>query len=212
MDGELARMRQRYAGRTLDEATAPADPYQLFREWLDAAVQYPVTEPNAMVLATADAAGRPMARHVLLKGIDDRGFAFYTNLGSRKATEIAANPAVSLCFPWIAMERQVVVSGTAEPVSRAEAEDYWASRPRESQLGAWASEQSSVIESRAELEDRAAAMAERFTGEVPLPDFWGGFRVVPDTVEFWQGGPARLHDRLRYRRIAGGWHLERLAP
>jgi pyridoxamine 5'-phosphate oxidase len=165
-----------------------------------------------MVLATATADGRPSARLVLLKELDDTGFVFFTNIGSRKAAEIAANPAVALCFPWFAIERQVVVAGTASPVARAETEAYWATRPRESQLGAWASEQSTLIGSRAELEARAAAAAERFPDVVPLPEFWGGYRVEPESVEFWQGGPGRLHDRLCYRRTRDGWRLERLAP
>ena len=151
---------------------------------------------------------------MLLKELDDAGFVFYTNLRSRKAVEISVNPGVSLCFPWIVMERQVVVTGDAAQVPRDEAAAYWVTRPRESQLGAWASDQSSVLASRDELERSAAAMAERFTGDVPLPEFWGGFRVTPDSIEFWQGGPARLHDRLRYSRRAGSgpWWLERLAP
>lgn len=213
MDDDLGGMRRRYAARPLLEGVVPADPHRQFRAWLAAAVRLGLPEPNAMVLATADAAGRPSTRHVLLKDLAADGFVFFTNLGSRKAAEIAANPAVSLCFPWAAMERQVVVCGTAVPVSRAETEAYWVTRPRESQLGAWASAQSSVIGSRNELEERAARMAARFPDDVPVPRLWGGYRVVPSTVEFWQGGPARLHDRLRYTRTAGGgWRLERLAP
>ena len=207
-------MRRAYHRRRLLESDVPVDPFELFRAWLAAAIEADLAEPNAMVLATADASGRPSARHVLLKELDDAGFVFFTNLRSRKADEMAVNPAVSLCFPWFAIERQVVVTGAAAKVSRAEAAAYWSTRPRDSQLGAWASEQSSVIGSRDELERRAAGMAERFTGDVPLPEFWGGFRVTPDSIEFWQGGPARLHDRLRYSRRAdsGPWHLERLAP
>lgn len=211
---DLSAMRRSYLSGRLLESGAPADPFEFFRTWLAAAIEAGLAEPNAMVLATADASGRPSARLLLLKELDDTGFVFYTNLGSRKAVEIAANPAVSLCFPWFAMERQVVVTGTAAQVPRGEAAAYWATRPRESQLGAWASAQSSVIGSRDELEHNAAAMAARFTGAVPLPDFWGGFRVSPDSFEFWQGGPARLHDRLLYVRIADSatWRLERLAP
>ena len=214
MNEHLSAMRRMYGGSRLLESGAPADPFELFRAWLAGAIEAGLTEPNAMVLATADGSGRPSTRHLLLKELDRAGFVFYTNLRSRKADEIAVNPAVSLCFPWFAMERQVVVTGTAAPVLRSEAAAYWVTRPRESQLGAWASEQSSVIRSRDELEQRAAAMAERFTGEGPLPEFWGGFRVTPDSIEFWQGGPARLHDRLRYSRStdSDSWRLERLAP
>jgi pyridoxamine 5'-phosphate oxidase len=211
---DLAAMRRTYLGSRLRESDVPADPFELFRTWLAAAVTARLAEPNAMVLATANDSGRPSSRHVLLKELDETGFVFYTNLGSRKATEIAANPAVSLCFPWFAMARQVVVSGSAAQVSRAEAKAYWSTRPRESQIGAWASTQSSVIASRGELERRAAEMAERFPGNVPLPEFWGGYRVVPDVIEFWQGGPARLHDRLRFSRpsSAADWRIDRLAP
>jgi pyridoxamine 5'-phosphate oxidase len=208
----LARMRRNYPTERLLESAVASEPFAQFHSWLRAAVAAGLPEPNAMVLATATSDGRPSARHVLLKELDDTGFVFFTNLGSRKAAEISANPAVSLCFPWFAMARQVVASGTAAPVSRGETEKYWATRPRESQLGAWASDQSSVIASRAELEAAAASAAARFPETVPVPPFWGGFRVSPHTVEFWQGGPARLHDRLRYTRTEDGWRLQRLAP
>jgi pyridoxamine 5'-phosphate oxidase len=208
----LARMRRNYPTERLLESAVADEPFALFRRWLAAAVGCQLPEPNAMVLATATSDGRPRARHVLLKELDGSGFVFFTNLGSRKAADISANPAVSLCFPWFAMARQVIACGTAAPVTRPEVEAYWVTRPRESQLSAWASDQVSVIGSRAELEAAAAAAAERFPETVPAPPYWGGYRVVPDTVEFWQGGPARLHDRLRYTRTDGGWRLERLAP
>lgn len=213
VDDDLAGMRRRYRSGRLLESDVPAAPHELFRAWLADAVRARLAEPNAMVLATVDADGRPAARHVLLKELDDDGFVFFTNLTSRKASDIAVNPDVSLCFPWFAMERQVVVAGTAVLVGRQEVAAYWVTRPRESQLGAWASRQSTVLESRAELERRAALLAERFPAEVPVPDFWGGYRVVPRMVEFWQGGAGRLHDRLRYTVTADGdWRLERLAP
>ena len=181
-------------------------------DWLADAVKFGLPEPNAMALATADAQGRPAVRHVLLKGCDDRGFVFYTNVGSRKARHLADNAWAALAFPWFPMERQVLVTGPVEPVSRQETETYWRTRPRESQLGAWASPQSAIVESRAVLEERLREISQRFPGEVPLPDFWGGYRVNPETVEFWQGRVGRLHDRFRYRRVTEGWVRERLAP
>ncbi|WP_211300092.1 pyridoxamine 5'-phosphate oxidase [Haloactinopolyspora alba] len=212
MDEGLSRMRRRYTAGRLLEADLAADPFEEFRVWLHDAVASGLPEPNAMVLATVSAEGQPSTRNVLLKGVDADGFVFYTNQASRKAVEIEANPRVSLCFPWIAMERQVLVCGTATPVSRADSEAYWVTRPRESQISAWASRQSSVIGSREELEAAAAAVAGRYPDEVPLPQFWGGYRVAPVSVEFWQGGPARLHDRLCYLRDGDGWTVQRLAP
>ncbi|MGH8825433.1 MAG: pyridoxamine 5'-phosphate oxidase [Jiangellaceae bacterium] len=212
MPDDLAAMRVHYPARRLLETDMAAGPVAQFRAWLAAAVTADLPEPNAMVLATATPEGRPSARHVLLKDVDDAGFAFFTNLGSRKAAEMAANPAVSLCFPWLAMARQVVVCGTAVSIPRTAVEEYWATRPRDSQIGAWASRQSAVIGSRSDLEAAAASAGRRFPGPVPLPAFWGGYRVEPGTVEFWQGAPGRLHDRLRYTRTEDGWRLERLAP
>ncbi|HEU0212798.1 MAG TPA: pyridoxamine 5'-phosphate oxidase [Jiangellaceae bacterium] len=212
MTDGLASMRMHYPAGRLLESEAPAEPVGQFRAWLAAAIAAGLPEPNAMVLATATPDGRPSARHVLLKAVDDTGFVFFTNLASRKATELAANSAVALCFPWFAMARQVVVNGTATPISRSAVAEYWVSRPRDSQLGAWASRQSAVIGSRDDLEAAATAAARRFPGPVPLPEFWGGYRVEPDEVEFWQGAPGRLHDRLRYTRTENGWLLERLAP
>ncbi|MDX6284556.1 MAG: pyridoxamine 5-phosphate oxidase [Frankiales bacterium] len=212
----LAALRREYREAGLTEGELAEDPYTQFALWLADASAADLHEPNAMVVSTADADGRPSARHVLLKeyGAEPApgGFVFYTNRFSRKAREIADNPAASLVFPWFYLQRQVVVLGTVEEVSRDQAAAYFATRPRGAQVGAWASRQSEVIPSRAWLEERRAEIERRFPDEVPLPDFWGGFRVVPGTVEFWQGREDRLHDRLRYLRGANGWDIERLSP
>nr|WP_281352338.1 pyridoxamine 5'-phosphate oxidase [Phytoactinopolyspora alkaliphila] len=209
----MGRMRRRYTAARLLEQDAPPDPFTQFRNWLHDALTAGLAEPNAMVLSTATSSGIPSSRHVLLKELDAEGFVFFTNHGSRKAVEIAQNPHVALCFPWFPMERQVSVCGVAEAISREESQAYWLTRPRESQLGAWASAQSSPLTSRHELEAQAAQVAERFPDTIPLPEFWGGYRVLPETVEFWQGGPGRLHDRLVYRRDGDdGWAIQRLAP
>jgi pyridoxamine 5'-phosphate oxidase len=185
-----------------------------FAAWFAEAVAYGLPEPNAMVVATADREGRPSARTVLLKGYDQRGFVFYTNYTSRKGVEAQENPYASLVFPWFAMQRQVLVGGAVERVTRTETEEYFATRPRGSQLGAWASPQSQVVPDRAAVDAGLIAAQERFgpDGPVPPPPHWGGLRVIPETVEFWQGRSNRLHDRLRYRRTPDGWVLERLAP
>lgn len=210
----LADMRANYTKARLVREDLRDDPIAQFQVWFGDAIQAELLEPNAMSLATADAAGRPLLRTVLLKGLDARGFVFFTNLESRKASHIAANPHVSLLFPWLALERQVVVTGTAAKLSIAESLKYFLSRPRESQLAAWASRQSSVISSRKVLEMEWEHLKAKFgAGEVPLPTFWGGYCVKPETIEFWQGGPNRLHDRFQYtRQPDGGWIIERLAP
>jgi pyridoxamine 5'-phosphate oxidase len=211
----LEDMRGLYAAQTLDESDLAPDWLTQFERWLDEAIAAPLPEPNAMVLATADADCRPSARTVLLKVVDARGFVLYTNLESRKGREAAANPAASLVFPWAQLHRQVVVTGAIEPVADEEADAYFASRPHGSRLGALASPQSQVIPSRAVLDEGRAELERRYPegADVPRPPHWGGLRVVPDAVEFWQGRPDRLHDRLRYRREPDGtWVVERLAP
>ena len=207
-------MRNDYRQANLHEEDLHANPITQFEGWLAEAAAKPVVEPNAMSLATVGANGHPLVRTVLLKGLDERGFIFYTNLESRKARQIGENPHVSLLFPWIALERQVIVTGTASRISMGESLKYFLSRPHESQLGAWASQQSSVISSRKFLEMEWEQLKAKFAvGKVPLPSFWGGFRVKPQTMEFWQGGPSRLHDRLQYTRQSDdSWLIQRLAP
>lgn len=212
-DPALAAMRQEYTTAGLSEDDVLADPIEQFHRWFEDARRAGVYEPNAMALATVDADGQPSARLVLLKGVDPRGLAFYTNLGSRKARALQADPRASLLFWWGPLERQVRFEGRVTRVEDAEADTYFASRPRASQIGAWASEQSAVIPGRAALDEAERRYSERFgEGEVPRPDFWGGFRLLPDRVEFWQGRQSRLHDRLCYRRADGIWTIERLAP
>ena len=210
-----AGMRRDYTerGPLLESDLAP-DWTGQFARWFADASAAGLPEPNAMIVATADVRARPSARTVLLKGYDSRGFVFFTNYTSRKGTEALANPAASLVFPWFAMQRQVLVAGAVERVERAETQEYFASRPRGSQLGAWASPQSRVLPDRAAVEAGLTEAVERFgtEGPVPAPPHWGGLRVIPETVEFWQGRSNRLHDRLRFRRTATGWVVERLAP
>ncbi|MEV4252606.1 pyridoxamine 5'-phosphate oxidase [Spirillospora sp. NPDC049652] len=207
-----ARLRESYAGGELAEEGLPAEPLPLFAEWFSAAAAVGLAEPNAMVVATATPDGVPSARTVLLKGFGPDGFRFFTNLESRKGRELGANPRAALVFPWHAMYRQIRVEGTVEELPREDVRQYFDSRPHGSRIGAWASRQSAVVEDRSEVEDRYAALSERWPDEVPLPDFWGGYLVVPVAVEFWQGRPNRLHDRIRYRREGGEWKVERLSP
>jgi len=214
-EDRLADMRRSYADRSLREEDLAGDWLSQLRHWLTEAADAGLPEPNAMVLATADAGGAPAGRTVLLKGADERGLAFFTNLRSRKGRELAENPRAALVFPWQAMQRQVVVDGSVERIAAEECDAYFASRPRGSQLGTLASPQSEPLTGRDELEQRYADLDASHPGEVPRPDWWAGLRVVPEVVEFWQGRPDRLHDRLRFRRAGPGsseWVVERLAP
>lgn len=214
MSSTYADLRRDYALAGLSEKDLARDPFRQFEKWFGEAEAAKIVDANAMVLATAARDGRPSARTVLLRGLDGRGFVFYTNYESRKGRELEANPRATLLFVWHVLERQVTVEGALARVPREESETYFHSRPRPSQLAAWASPQSSIIAGRSVLEDGLKILEKKYAGrEVPLPPFWGGFRLVPESVEFWQGRRSRLHDRLRYRRSAdGGWTVERLGP
>lgn len=213
---DLFSFREEYTHGGLDRGDLDESPFAQFRLWFDQACAAKLTEPNAMTVSTAGADGRPSSRTVLLKAYDERGFVFFTNYTGRKARQLAENPYASLLFPWVALERQVEIEGRVEKISAAESLKYFLSRPFGSQLGAWVSRQSTVISSRSILLKKLDEMKRKFAeGKVPLPDFWGGFRVVPVRVEFWQGRPNRLHDRFCYTRAdekSAEWTIERLAP
>ena len=213
MSIEIADLRKDYTLNGLDLADVLPDPIAQFRQWFDAAVQAGIPEPNAMHLGTVAENGRPSGRIVLIKDVDERGFVFYTNYESQKGQALIARPVASLTFFYPELERQIRIEGVVEKISAEESDIYFNSRPRGSQIGAWVSQQSTVIASRAVLEDRQRDLETRFADQpVPRPPYWGGFRVIPDLIEFWQGRPSRLHDRIRYRLTGSSWVLDRVSP
>lgn len=214
MDKSLADLRRNYSLQGLSEGDLDPDPFKQFQVWFNAAVQANLLEPNAMILATATRDGKPSARTVLLKAFDERGFVFYTNYDSRKGQELAENPWAAVVFLWVELERQIRIEGSMEKCSAIESDTYFQSRPLGSRLGALASHQSEVISGRGVLESRLQELTAQYAnGDVPRPDYWGGYRLAPTSFEFWQGRPNRLHDRLHYALLDGkGWHIERLSP
>lgn len=211
---DLSDFRKEYSSLGLHRKDLDHSPIHFFEKWFSQATQAGIHEPNAMTLATVSPHGSPTQRTVLLKGFDERGFTFFTNYSSRKASQISSNPSVSLLFPWLTMERQVTICGKAHKITPEESATYFASRPRESQLGAWVSNQSEIIPSRHTLTQKLADLEQRFHAtEIPLPPFWGGYRVHPETIEFWQGGSARIHDRIFCTLLPSGtWNIDRLSP
>ncbi|MBS3805212.1 MAG: pyridoxamine 5'-phosphate oxidase [Oleiphilaceae bacterium] len=210
---DIGDMRRDFESSGLHRDALDPDPVRQFEIWFTDTQEAGILEPNAMSLATAGSDGLPDVRTVLLKYFDTGGFVFYTNYGSRKAAELKQNPQAALLFPWLGLNRQVVLQGRVEKVGQAESLRYFATRPRGSQIGAWVSEQSRSVESRALLEQKVAEIKSRFgQDDIPLPSFWGGYRIIPDRIEFWQGRPSRLHDRFEYLRQDNGWHIQRLQP
>ncbi|RLV58910.1 pyridoxamine 5'-phosphate oxidase [Parashewanella curva] len=210
---DLSDLRREYTKGGLRRADLPEQPMELFESWMQQAKDSGIVDPTAMVVATVDENGQPFQRIVLLKRFDDHGFVFFTNLESRKAQHIKQNAKVSLLFPWHPLERQVAITGAAEPLSTTEVMKYFLTRPKDSQIAAWVSAQSSKLSARQALEAKFNEMKAKFSkGEVPLPKFWGGYRISPESIEFWQGGEKRLHDRFLYSRISDGWEIDRLAP
>ncbi|WP_436515964.1 pyridoxamine 5'-phosphate oxidase [Ekhidna sp. To15] len=213
MREDIASIRKEYTQAELDESTVLKNPFQQFEKWFQDALDSKINEPTAMVLSTVNTEGQPFQRTVLLKTFNEDGFVFYTNYESRKAGHLNDNPRVSLLFPWYSLERQVAITGQVEKVSTKESLKYFLSRPEGSQLGAWVSNQSEVITSRNILETKLAQMKQKFKdGKIPLPDHWGGYRIIPDSIEFWQGRKSRLHDRIFFQKETGSWQISRLAP
>jgi len=211
-DKDIQNLRRQYSKSTLSVSSVSKDPFKQFEKWFQDVLNSGFLEPNAMTLATASKAGKPSARVVLLKGIHDGGFVFYTNYKSKKGKDIEDNPYGSILFYWDRLERQVRIEGKIEKVSQQESEEYFNTRPYKSRVGAWASKQSTVIESRSAIVKEFLKYMMKFKTHVPLPDVWGGYRLIPDSFEFWQGRPNRLHDRVRFTKNKGGWKIERLAP
>ena len=214
MREDIASIRKEYTQAELDEKTVSPNPFDQFEKWFQEAINSEIIEPTAMILSTVSESGQPFQRTVLLKTFDEKGFVFYTNYESRKARHMSQNPKVSILFPWYSLERQVAVTGAIEKVSTKDSLKYFLSRPQGSQLGAWVSNQSEVITSRSILETKLAQMKQKFKdGKIPLPDHWGGYRIIPDSIEFWQGRKSRLHDRIFFQREAdNAWNISRLSP